>query len=287
MILVGAIISIGVVNFISDSARGLESASRRSRLAAAGQVAIQRLSFELHNALPNSLRVTTPEAGGDQCIEFIPIRAATNYVDPGFSGSGKISFDVVDFVPDQQGTTGGYAVIYPRQINRVYDGDNGAVYADWPNFPNNSPIQEIDTITDSGAADQSTITLVQSHRFRRRSPVQRLFVVDQPISYCISGSNLYRYTDYGFFTSQVTQEEEPGTCEVSPDPPDRCLPDYDAIPTRSKTLIIDSIDNTGLTAFSVESQSLRRNSLVRIEFNLTTGTESIQVNHEVLSRNVP
>lgn len=295
VILISSIMAAGVVGYIGRAVEGIETAENLNQLASSGQVAINRISFELHNALPNSIRVT-PTSGlnatGDQCIEFIPVRAATNYINPSFRGGGSSSFETVEFVPNQHNADGGYAVIYPNRQNRLYDGDNGA-YALWPNFPTNRPIQEIFTATggmptngieDSASPDQSTVTLVKSHRFRRRSPNKRFFVVDDPISYCVKGDNLYRYTDYGFFTSQ-TDVEESGACIVTT--PARCLPNYAAGPTRKKVLITDSIDNSGLIAFVVGNQNLRRNALVQMELNLSSGGDAITLNHDVLTRSVP
>ena len=112
-------------------------------------------------------------------------------------------------------------------------------------------------------------------------------MVDQPVSYCVVGDKLYRYTDYGFYTSQVTDEEEPGNCERTATDSDRCLPDYDAGPARKKALITDNIDNMGLTAFSVSAQSLTRNSLISIVLNMSADGDSIRLNHDVLARSVP
>jgi len=285
-ILISSILAVGIVSFIGDSAQGIESAAIRNRLAAAGQVAVQQLSSELHNALPNSIRVTTPSSG-DQCIEFVPVRAATSYIDPPFGGSGGTVFDVVDLTPSQHGVTGGYAVIYPINQSELYDGDNGA-YASWPDFPFRGPIEEIADIADSASADQSTVTLVTSHRFRRRSPTERFFVAEQPVSYCVKSDKLYRYTDYGFFASQV-ETEESGSCVVTT--PARCLPNYAAGPTRKKVLVTDHLDNANggspITPFSITSQSLSRNSLIAIEFKFLADGESIRINHEVLTRSVP
>ena len=285
VILVSAVMAAGVVTYISRASEGVVLATELNQLSSAGRMAINRLAMELHNSLPNSIR-TSPVSGGDQCIEFIPVRAATSYINPPFSGSGSTTFDVVDFTPSQHGISGGFAVIYPRNQSQIFDGDNGAVYANWPNFPNRRPIQEIQDIQDSASVDQSTVTLVTAHRFNRRSPNQRFFVVEQPVSYCVVGDKLYRYSDYGFFASQVT-EEESGTCSVTPDPPDRCLPNYAAGPARKKVLITDSIDNSGITAFSIGTQSLQRNSLVKITFNMSNGVTSITLNHEVLTRSTP
>ena len=164
----------------------------------------------------------------------------------------------------------------------IEKGDNGASTG-WPNFPTRGTIEEIASIADSASADQSTVTLIKSHRFRRRSPSQRFFVVEDPISYCVVGENLYRCTNYGLYTTQVTAEEESGVCEVASN--ETCLPNYAAAP--DKMLITNNIDNTGLTAFNVVAQTLRRNSLVAIQFNFTANNDSVVLNHEVLTRSVP
>lgn len=282
-IVISGILAIGIVSFIGDSVSSLTTSANRNKIATSGRIAIDRLAMEIHNALPNSIRATTATAGGDQCLEFIPVRAATTYINPPFSSGGAIAFDVVDLVPSQHGISGGYAVIYPSRQNRLYDGDNGPSTG-WPNFPvNRGPIQEIDSIAASGSPAQSTVTLTKSHRFRRRSPSQRFFIVEDPISYCVVGENLYRYTDYGFYTAQVSAEEESGVCQVASD--QTCLPNYAAAP--SKMLITNDLDNAGLTAFTVSAQNLRRNSLVAIRFNFTANNDSIVLNHEVLTRSVP
>ena len=282
-IVISSILAVGIVSFIGDSVDTMTTSANRNKIAASGRIAIDRLAMEIHNALPNSIRATTATPGGDQCLEFVPVRAATTYINPSFSSGGSTTFEVVDLVPSQHGVSGGYAVIYPNNQNRLYDGDNGPS-AGWPNLPaNRRPIQEIASIADSASPDQSTVTLVKSHRFRRRSPSQRFFIVEAPVSFCIVGENLYRYTNYGFYTAQVTAEEEAGVCEVALD--QTCLPDYAAAP--DKMLITNDLDNAGLTAFTVSAQTLRRNSLVAIQFNFSANNDSIVLNHEVLTRSVP
>ncbi|NKB33374.1 MAG: prepilin-type N-terminal cleavage/methylation domain-containing protein [Pseudomonadales bacterium] len=288
-IVVSSIIAIGIVDFIGRSAEGVSSTANRNQLATTGRTAVDRLAMEIHNALPKSFRATTATAGGDQCLEFIPTHAATNYVNPSFRSGGSSSFDIVDIyfaglVVHPTTTPPKYAVIYPNRLSRLYDGDNGASTG-WPNFPTNRrPIQEISSIADNASVTgQSTVTLVTSHRFRRRSPTRRFFVVEDPISYCVVGDKLYRYTNYGFFATQVTQEEESGVCEKASD--ETCLPNFAAAP--DKMLITDNIDNTGLTAFTIGTQTLTRNSLVAIELNFTSDGDTVTLNHEVLTRSVP
>ncbi|MCG8415427.1 MAG: type II secretion system GspH family protein [Pseudomonadales bacterium] len=286
-ITITGIIGAVVVTFMANSAEGLATAQNRNQLASAGRVAIDRIAVEIHNALPGSIRTTTATAGGDQCLEFIPVEVATSYINPPFTSTGT-TFNIVDIYdnaavihPSAPPTL--YGVIYPRRANQLYNGDNGASTG-WPNFPVRGPIEQISSIADDAAtAGQSTVTLTTSHRYRRRSPFQRFFVVSDPVSYCVVGDKLYRYGNYGFYQTQVTQEEETGVCEVALN--QTCLPNYDAAP--DKMLIVDNIDNTGLTAFTIGAQSLRRNALLLIQLTLTDNGDTVELTHEVLSRSVP
>ncbi|MEX2130925.1 MAG: prepilin-type N-terminal cleavage/methylation domain-containing protein [Pseudohongiellaceae bacterium] len=279
-IVISAIMAIGIVSYIGDSVEGISASTRRSELGTAGRIALDRMAMELHNALPNSIRTTTAGGGGDQCIEFVPVRAATSYLDAPFTGGGSDTFDVVDFEPDQEGTSGGFAVIYPDDIDDIYDGENMTTSG----FPDRGPIEEIDTIEDTGpSSDASTVTLVETHRFRRRSPYQRFFLVDEPVSFCVKDNKLYRYTNYGFYSVQTDEEEETGVCEVAMD--DRCLPNYDAAP--DKMLITHNINNAGLEAFTVSPQSLQRNALISFKFMFEDGNDAIEISHETLTRSVP
>ena len=281
-IVISSILAVGIVSFIGDSVDSLTTTTNRNKIAASGRIALDRLASELQNALPNSIRVTTADpVTGDQCLEFIPVRASSTYINPPFS-SAATTFDVIE-VTSEHGVTGGYAVIYPQTQNRVYDGDNGASTL-WPNFPaNRGPIQAIASIAASASPDQSTVTLTKSHRFRRRSSNERFFIVKDPVSFCVVGQNLYRYANYGFYVSQVTAEEESGVCEFVSN--QRCLPNYAAAP--DKMLITNDLDNAGMTAFAVSAQTLVRNSLVSIQFNFTANNDSVVLNHEVLARGVP
>lgn len=279
-ILISGIMAIGILDYVADSVEGISSTTRRSELGSSGRTALDRMALELHNALPNSIRVTTATGGGDQCLEFVPVRGATSYIDPSFTGGGSDTFDVVDFDPSEEGTTGGYAVIYPDDIDDIYDGENATTSG----FPDRGPIEEIDTIEDTASpSDASTITLVETHRFGHRSPYKRFFLVDQPVSFCVQADKLYRYTNYGFYSVQTDEEEETGVCEVGMG--DRCLPNYSTAP--DKMLITDHVDNAGLTAFAVSAQSLQRNALISFVFKFTDGSDSVDLNHEVLTRSVP
>ena len=281
-IVISAILAVGIVDYIGRSVDGFDSTSNRNKLASSGRTAISRLAMELHNALPNSIRVRFVSYS-DQCIEFIPVRASSSYINPPFTGLGGASFNIVETEPTLNGTSDGYAVIYPISTADLYDGNNG-VSSGWPNFPTRGPIESITSVA-SGGTNISTITLDKTHRYSRRSPNDRIYIVDDPISYCVKVDKLYRYTNYGFYDVQTSEESASSVC-----PPllnDRCLPEYSSAP--DKMLITNNIDNTtaSIDAFTVTAQSLNRNSLVSIELNFASDGDVMRLNHEVLTRNVP
>lgn len=279
-IVVSSVLAIGIINFIGNALTGYDSAASRNKLAQSARIAIDRLSVELHNSLPNSLRVTTASANGNQCLEFVPVRAATTYVNPPFDLAG-IAFDVIQFSPNLESVTDGYVAIYPTRVNQVYD----AEHATTTGFPVIGAIEAVASVLDTALTSPqlSRITLLSSHRFSEQSPSSRLFLIDEPISYCVKGEQLVRYTGYGFYDIQATAEAAAGVCVVSSG--DRCLPS--ASGGGSKMLIAEDISNAGLTAFSLIPQTLARNALVSLEFNMSAQQETVRMNHQVLTRSVP
>ena len=121
-VIVAAIISVGVVSYIGDSVEGFASSNNRSRLASSGRTVIDRIALELHNAVPNSVRLTAPQPNGDQCLEMMPFLGATTYFNPSFTGTGNTKFEVVNFNPalDLADVDEAYAVIYPIDTADLY-----------------------------------------------------------------------------------------------------------------------------------------------------------------------
>ena len=260
-IIIASILAAGIVTYIGDSTDGFLTSANRSRLASSGRSALDRMTFEMHNALPNSVRANAAAGNGDQCLEFMPMLRATTYVNAPFTGSGSSSLNVINFNPTTTvaSPAGIYAVIYPINNTDLYNYDD-----------NRGPLALVDSITDPNGGDGvMTVTLDAVHRFNRRSPSNRLFLVDQPVSFCVVGDRLYRYENYGVKNTQCT--------------PATCLPN--TLPNRA--LIADEIDNTGLTAFALEAATRRRNAIISFELNMTSDGDSVRLDHEVLTHNVP
>lgn len=173
VIILLAIVATVSVQFVSLSTRGALDLSARQQRALQAVVIGEQLSRSLREAFPLSVRVS------GQCIEWLPLRAATNYVRR-TRGPG---FDQIDIVPfSDPPPVGGRVVMFG------YGDGTAALYGDNNPGPVSTPL-------DAVAGD--TLTLSAPHRFNRQSPERRLFAIGDPVSVCQSGSYLYRHTSYG------------------------------------------------------------------------------------------
>lgn len=288
-IVIMSIISVGLVGYIVDSASGYVQSAARNQVTSAGRVVIDRIAMDLHNALPESVRVSTPLTAtdetngdgyaGDQCIEFIPVLAATTYINPRIRPAARTTtFNVIDFVPEKDGVSGVYVVIYPTSSADLYQAS----------FSGNTT----EAIAGASVADANNtdgineITTTTNHRFKRASSVERLFLTSQPVSFCITGTKLYRYSNYGFSnTSTPLLPRRPnGTCAAA-----TCLPNS----TPNRALISDQLKNTALTggvngqAFDQLAASRQRNGVIQLELVFNQSGQEITLNHEVLQQITP
>ena len=71
VITVMGILSIGAVSFITDASDGYANTVRRTELGSTMRLAAERVTRELRNALPNSVRVS------GNCLEFIPVEGGS------------------------------------------------------------------------------------------------------------------------------------------------------------------------------------------------------------------
>ncbi|MDO8907116.1 MAG: prepilin-type N-terminal cleavage/methylation domain-containing protein [Pseudohongiella sp.] len=278
-ILIAAILSVGIVNYIGDSVEGFSSSANRNRLASSGRTVLDRLAMELHNAVPNSVR--TRSVANQQCIEYVPFIRATSYVDPAFNGPPSDVFDMVvlnpslTFPPHDPLTDPPrkplYAVIYPISVADLY---LDAAQASSPGIiAGISSIQE--NIDHQG---RLSVALENPHLFRLRSPVNRIYIAESPVSFCMVDSRIFRYSDYGFHAQQPTP-----LSECPPSSGTLCLPET----SPSRRLITDRVVNTGVGAFEVIAATLRRNAIVSITLAFEDQGDVVNLKHEVLLRNVP
>ena len=255
---ISAIMAIGVISYIGDAVDGFSASSSRSKLAASGRVAVDRMAAELYNAVPNSLRVS-PDG---QCLEFLPVLAATTYIDPAFEAENQ-TFDAVAPASADYSDVA-YAIIFPIDAAGLYHANSTGSLA------------RVDSIGPGEESDGDVITvdLAAPHKFERRSPVNRLYLASEPVSFCVTDNLLFRYHGYGQeYTGPSATQCTPATC----------LPDQ--LPQR--VLISGPLNNTGLATFRVEPATLRRNALAAIHLNFSESGDIVNLRHEVMIRNVP
>ena len=186
VIVILGILSVGSVRFISQSTQGVIDSAERQRVASIGIIAMEKLSRELREALPNSIRVD----GSGECIEFVPIAGGSQYTDIPILTTSTTIMAVKTNYASSLNTTYDRIAVFPASLSQVYGGADPG------------PISSlINTITGT---DEETITLSSNHQFLVDSPQRRFFIVKDPVTFCYSGGILFRYKNYGFQSTMGT-----------------------------------------------------------------------------------
>ncbi|WP_028989661.1 prepilin-type N-terminal cleavage/methylation domain-containing protein [Thermithiobacillus tepidarius DSM 3134] len=270
-IVILGILAAGTSAFIVHGVEGYTDTARRDQLASMGRLAVERISRELRNALPNSVRVS------GNCIEFMPLATGARYqANAGSYATGESmlplpvsgftaaasSFDAFDlsFTP---GSGAYYVIVYPVGPGVAGVG-NGDPYA------GANPGARAALAGTTGAGRPANVTRVElsgTFQFARQSPAQRFFIAQDPVSFCVLGNGeLRRYSGYGI---QATQ----------PSPP------------AGGDLLAESVQlsdgGNPVTPFRYTPGSLNRNGLAALDLRFMQGGEWIRLRHEVQIRNTP
>lgn len=184
VIVVTGILAAGVAVFLKRPVEGYVDAGRRATLTDEADTALRRITRDLRNALPNSVRI----GGSGKFIEFIETTGGGRYRgELSSTGSGNIldftvadsSFDVFGPVP----AAGSHLVVYnlysSGAVSNAYSGDNRAALS----------------------SVASTVTLTAPTLFPASSPAQRFHIVSGPVVYGCTGGQLVRYSGHGYSAS--------------------------------------------------------------------------------------
>ncbi|EAT12439.1 prepilin-type N-terminal cleavage/methylation domain-containing protein [Bermanella marisrubri] len=260
VIVITSILAVGSVRFISFSAQGLVDTASRSDLSSLSLIASEKLKRQLVNALPNSIRTNS----SGNCLEWIPILAASEYVQAPFIGSPDTKTEVHLLTVSSELPDEGRLVIYPSVNNAdtLYDISR-----------NPGRISNNIAVPTSVSSDVSVYQFASGaeFQFERTSPQKRIFIVDEPKSICQQGTQLFLYESYGFNSSANSYPTG--------------LPS--TIPNR---VILANKLVAGSIVFRYLPMSLRRNALVgfSMEFrNDEKVQETLLLTEEVQIRNVP
>ena len=257
VILILGIIVVGVSSFVIFGTRIFVESSAVDQVLSQSRFGVERMTRDIRSALPNSTRLITAVDGSYQCIEFVPIAASTSYVSAPIAPA-PASNAVSAIATNQTIAAGQWAMIYPLTATEIYN-------------PTGSIAKRFLIASVATIADQVNITLAASVRFTEDSPLKRLFLVAQPISYCVEKqpngtSNLKPYANYGYRTAQ-------------PSP---------SIMANGVIMAQNIINNLQVEpAIVLTPSSLITNAIVHVEPRFSVNGESFKYQHQVQVINVP
>lgn len=253
-IVIMGILAGGTVAFVMSSTQSYVDTATRNQLSALGRLSTIKLGRALKLAVPNSIRVTDPKASGDQCIEYFPIASVSSYREANFS-SESTSLTLLPFNA-LSGTK--HVVIFPTAPLPLYS----------PSSP--GPLATITNYSPVVSGGIETLTLNPPHQFNSGSVTKRIFLAEDPVSFCVEDGKLFRYRGYGIRQQQCTPDTTTCLPETAPD----------------RALIVDSIDNSGIAAFEV-SAALQSMGMVRATLNFSDGDEVFTIRHEIQVPSTP
>jgi MSHA biogenesis protein MshO len=252
VIVVLGILATSVTSFIGFGTKSYNDAADRNQLLASARFAIERLNREVRQALPNSLRTL---GVNQQCLEFVPIDQALIYDDIPVSpevAANSINAYMLDTAPS---STTNYVSIYALDTNAIYNKTSGIIEA-------------FSSLINSGdKAIASTINFASAVLFSAESPTQRLYLIDNPVSYCVINQQLLRYQNYSGYTNGVPNGQ--GTLMA------KFLANFPAPP------------GANVTPFQTLPATLQRNALAQIRLKFFRNSEDIIFNTEIQVPNVP
>ena len=264
IVLLGIIAGI-LTPFILKAMQAYMASKSRAQLVGKGRLAIERLSREVRQAVPNSLSVL----GGGSGIEFARIRAGGRYV-ARFDNFGA-EFSRLNF-RFQKSTT----LFNVYTTNDVTNPIN-FIAGDTLVIGNTSPailqagISAValtgitnTTVVADGTTNGQVLNLpIIGAQFLVESPGRHFSIVDQTIEVGLNGGSLRWYTANGL------TDYDGGV-------------DFDA----GDPVLVDGVDGVTFTYSAGTPQST---AVLRVDLRLSdnTGSESIRLYHEIHVRNTP
>jgi len=254
-----AILAVTSVAFISNGVTIYSQGVERQEVVAQARFMLTRLAKELRHATPNSLRLSCEGACTlSQCLEFTPFKSATHYTDT-LPTAAPFTVNAVNFdlnnLPSPN--VGEWAVIYPLNSNEIYDTSaDKRLQVEAYNSPSSAVIDEWQF----------------SKAFAQESPTKRLYLLQNPVSFCVEGNQLFRYQDYGFTKNQLSAAQ------------------LQAISSIKRDLIALHISNNLAVQefFNLTDAALTRTAVLNLQAAMQFNqSENIILNHEVHIPNVP
>lgn len=287
MVLTGILAGIMVL-FIRRPVQNYVDAAGRADMSDAADLALRRISRELHGALPNSIRTTT--IGSVVLLEFIPTKSGSTYL----AAEDDAGTPYLDFVAQAPAPAAGNAYYdfkvvgpapsapYTIAVNDyvvVYNLGNGFARADA--YSNTAGSMNRAQISAVNVVAGSTVVTMNGNPFAvpagtvpNSSPTHRFNIVTQPVTFRCAMNNgvgeLKRYWNYSSvnFTFQDNQV------------------DPETLGTKSSALLAAYVTNC---SFSYTSPVNLQHGIVGLSLTLgrANSNESVTLSKQVTVDNTP
>ena len=254
-----------------------EDQVRRQQLVDQAEMALRQLARDVRRSLPNSVRITG--AGSGWAVEMVPTVDGARYRDE-VGGEFTAAFDILEFsaIDSDFNLLGSFNVLTPGiltgtqrlVIYNTASTPTAGIYADAA--ANNNPgivttaatTLTLSINTPASEDPEHHINMTPGFRFIQQSPGQRIFVIDEPISYICNPDTgrIQRHTAYGFLANQPTA------------------------PGGSSNTVVSQLDGCSMSYNAGTSQ---RGGILTIEIRIADpdSGESVNLLHQVHVVNVP
>lgn len=262
VIVVLGIVGVATTSYLGLGAQMYADAAGRDQLLSQSRFAVERITRELRNVVPNSVRTWNDGNGSRQCIEFAPLLQAGRYQGSLTIGAASL-FSAADEWADLvqlATTTPVFMTVYPTTApTDIYQKARVATTLNMSVNGSDSRVLDVTFSFPAAVPD---------------SPSQRMYFMTAPIVYCIVGTQLWRYQRTGIVESEA------------------------AVNLPNGVLMADGLDNAPSTgfyaanstlAFSFEnSVVLTRNAVVHIRLAFRSNfNDTLVFNQEIHIPNVP
>lgn len=235
VIAVAGIVAAMVSVVILRPVQGYDAQVRRAELVDAAESALRRIARDIRAALPNSVRVDPT----GQVIEMLNTIDGARYREgpgelPGghdhspsqhilrFPGVDNDGFNIVGTfnnitVPFNSGANHRLAIYHLGVPNA--DAYADAAAAGGPVVMTNPAVTRFSIDDDGGGDEHQVLPTLGNFHFRWRSPSQRVYIVDGPVTYHCDAAgvrNVLRYVGYAIQAAQPTDRGAAPLANVTP-----------------------------------------------------------------------
>ena len=276
------LLAIGASYLIVTPIQSYQDQLNRQQLVDSAEMALNRIEIDIHNALPNSVRIID-NGPGAWALEMVNTIDGARYRDEPGAGFGNAN-DILSFTTaggDQQFNLlglfsnlplAGLPMTYPSYRAVVYNTSANQIYGDAAAGNNPGVISPAGvTLNIDASGVEHHVTLASAFRFKYRSPTQRLFLVDGAITYlCDSATGyLLRFDQYGYHNSQTAVDSVAELLALG----------------AQQTRVATQVSRCDI---DYQPGSPQRSSLITLKLALSDASnESVQLLHQVHVDNTP